>query len=147
MGHPSSEEISVKVASQKKQGTESDNAYNCPIIAVPEFELWKAISPEPSNGATPNFQHKVQRVCSIDRRPHPLPTMYAFGASASECTWWPIINCLLYTCKLSTSQPSLTCYIYPLNPIPNPTHSPVHSLNKLLSYLFIIRIVYLGQRL
>ena len=84
VGLPNNEERSPKVASGRKHETVPDNTYFCPIIAVSEFQLWKAIAPEPSNGGRPNFQLEVRRVCTIYRRPHPLPVNYALGASASE---------------------------------------------------------------
>ena len=58
--------------------------------------FWKAIAPQPSNGGTPNLELRVCRVCSIDRRPHPLPVIYAYGASASDYTCRPNIHYLLY---------------------------------------------------
>ena len=51
---------------------------------------------EPSNGATPKLSTRSVRVCSIDRRPYPLPVIYVFGANTSEYTWCPIISYLLY---------------------------------------------------
>ena len=105
VGPPNNEERSPKVASGRKHGAVSDNTYFSPIIAVSEFQLWKAIAPEPSNGGTPNFQPEVRRVSTIDRSPRPLPVIYALGASASEYTWWPIISGLLY--RLETRCESL----------------------------------------
>jgi len=105
---PKNEERSPKVASGRKHGTVSDNTYFCPIIAVSEFQLWKAIAPEPSNGGTPNFQLEVRRVRAIERRPRPLPVIYALGASAPEYTWWPIISGLLY--QVTLHETSITNY-------------------------------------
>ena len=86
VGPPNNEERLPKVTSGRKHGAVSGNTYFCPIIAVSEFQLWKAIAPEPRHGETPNFQPEVR----------PLPVIYALGASASEYTWWPIISGLLY---------------------------------------------------
>ena len=47
---PNAAEILPTVALKKKQGTESDNTYNCPILI---YYFWKAIAPEPSNKGTP----------------------------------------------------------------------------------------------
>ena len=95
VGLPNNEERSLKVASERKHRTMSNNTYLCPIIAVSKFLLWKAIAPEPSNGGTPNFQLEVRRVCTIDKSPRSLPVIYALGASTSEYTWGPIISGLL----------------------------------------------------
>ena len=93
VGLSKNEERSPKVASGRKHGT--DNTYFCPIIAVSEFQLRKAIAPEPTNGGRPNFQLEERRVCTINRSPRPLPVIYTLSASASEYTWWTIISGLL----------------------------------------------------
>ena len=51
-------EILLMVALKKRQGMESDNTYNCPI-----FDIF-GLTPEPSNGGTPNLELRVQRVYS-----------------------------------------------------------------------------------
>ena len=49
MEFPNAAETLPIVAIEKKQVTESDNTYNCPII-----EMQKFIAPDISNGGTPN---------------------------------------------------------------------------------------------
>ena len=61
---PNAAEILPTVALEKRQGTESDNTYNCPIFGYIRTYLWKA--KEPSNGGTPNLELRVRRVCCID---------------------------------------------------------------------------------
>jgi hypothetical protein len=56
------------VVSEKKHVVpmQSNYTYNCPVIAVSELELWKAVAQKPSNGRVPKFHLKVQKVCAID---------------------------------------------------------------------------------
>ena len=90
---PNAAEILLTVILEKRQGTESDNTYNCPIFDISDLPLEGA--PEPSNGGTPNLEFRVRRVCSINRRPHPLPVIYVYGASTSDYTCCPNIHYLL----------------------------------------------------
>ena len=46
----------------------------------------------------------MRRVCSIDRRPHPLPVIYAYSASASDYTCRPSTHYLLYLCSKQNSS-------------------------------------------
>ena len=89
---PNDAEISPTVALEKRQGTESGNTYNCPIIDTFRLYLWKTIAPKTSNGGTPNLKLRVRRVYIIDRRPHPLPIIYVYGASASNYTIIPVVS-------------------------------------------------------
>ena len=84
---PNDEENSPKLASEKKHGNLHLSDHSCVRILN-----WKAIAPEPSNGGTPNFQHKVRRIRSVDQRPRPLPVIYVFSASEYQlltvhCAW------------------------------------------------------------
>ena len=62
---PENVKISEKVPSEK-QGVSYDNTAIRPIIPLSKNDLWLAVVPEASNRESPNFQLKVQLVCSID---------------------------------------------------------------------------------
>lgn len=49
-------ELLLKVTSQKGQGTESENAYNCLIIDAFGRYIRKAIAPEASSRGTPKLE-------------------------------------------------------------------------------------------
>ena len=51
----------------------------CFITATFGHYIWKAISAEASKRGTTNMKLELQRVCSIDRMPHPLPVIYTCG--------------------------------------------------------------------
>ena len=85
-----------KLVQRKQRGAASDNAYNCPIIAVSEFCLSQIITPELNKRATPNLQRTVRWMCNIDGRSRPLLQLYNFCASMYEYGWCPIIDNLLY---------------------------------------------------
>jgi len=84
-----------EVALQKREGTKSENT-SCPIIHMFGCYFWKAIAPEESNRGTPELELEVQRVCSLDRRPGPLPIIYMYGASTSDYTCHPNIHYSLF---------------------------------------------------
>lgn len=56
---PSAAEILPTVTLQKRQETESENAYIILIIDTFEHYLWKAIAPEARNKGTPNLELEV----------------------------------------------------------------------------------------
>ena len=77
-------EITSIVTVEKKWGTESDNTYNCPIMLYLDINfgmlLWF------QNQATENTKLETQSVKGLQcqLKPHPLPVIYAFGASMSN---------------------------------------------------------------
>jgi len=50
------------------------------------------LSPERNVRETPNFGCIVRWVHTINGGSCPLPVLYAFHASASDYSWWPIID-------------------------------------------------------
>lgn len=48
-----------KVTSQKGQGTESENAYNCPIVYAFGHYIRKAIAPKARNRGTSKLEFEV----------------------------------------------------------------------------------------
>jgi len=81
---PKAADNSLRVASEKQHGTESENTCNFPIFETFGRYIWKAIAPRSKHSGTPNLELEVRRVCTIDGSPHPLPVIYTFGASASD---------------------------------------------------------------
>lgn len=90
-----STEILQKVALQKRQGTESENAYSCSITDTFGCHLWKATAPESSNRGSPKLGLEVWRIRTIDGRPRPLLEVYTNGASTSNYICHPNIHYLL----------------------------------------------------
>jgi len=92
---PEVADYSPRVASEKQHGTESENTCNFPIFDTFGGYIWKAIAPRSKHLGTPKLELAVQRVCTIDGSPHPLPVIYTYGASASDYTCRPNIHYLL----------------------------------------------------
>jgi len=57
---PKVAENSPRVASEKQDGTESENTYNIPTIDTFGHYVWKAITPEASNWGTPKLELKCE---------------------------------------------------------------------------------------
>jgi len=55
----------------------------------------------------PNLERKVRGIHTIEGGSRPLPVWYVFCASASDYSWWSIIDCLLYIHVHSFSFPIL----------------------------------------
>ena len=66
-------EILLSVALRKTQGTQSENVMceHCCIRTL-HLDTTDNIAPESCKRGTPNLELKLRRVCSIDRKPHPL---------------------------------------------------------------------------
>ena len=52
----------------------------------------------------PNLERKVRGIHTIDGGSRPLPVWYAFRASASDYSWWSIIDYLLYCNSLASNS-------------------------------------------
>ena len=87
-------EILLKVALQKRQGTESENAYSCSITDTFRCHLWKAIAPESSNRGSPNWDSKCEGYVLL-MEGLTLLEVYTYGASASNYICHPNIHYLL----------------------------------------------------
>ena len=87
---------SLRVASEKQHGTESENTWNFPIFDTFGRYIWKAIAPRSKHSGTPKLELGVQRVCTIEGSPHPLLVIYTYGTSASDYTHHQNIHYLLY---------------------------------------------------
>ena len=93
---PELAENSLRVASEKQHGMESENTCNFPIFDTFGRYVWKAVAPEASNSGTPKLELEVQRVRTINGSPHPLLVIYTYGAGASDYTCHPNTHYLLY---------------------------------------------------
>jgi len=60
--------------------------------------LLESYSSRTEHSGTPKLGLEVQRACTIDGSPHPLPVIYTYGAGVSDytCTCRPNIHHLLY---------------------------------------------------
>jgi len=63
---------------------ESENAYNCPIVATFGHYIWKATPSEASKSGTPNLELELRRFCGIEQMPCPLLVIYMLNARISE---------------------------------------------------------------
>ena len=70
------------------QWTASNHIY----IGVFKFYIWQTVTPELNKRETPSLGRTVRWVHSIDGRSCPLPVMYIFGTSVSDCAWCLIID-------------------------------------------------------
>jgi len=77
---------------------------NFPIIDTFWRYFWKAIAPEASNSGTPKLGFKVQRVCTINRSPHPLLVTNMYGKGLSDYTRHLNIHHLLYITESTDSM-------------------------------------------
>jgi len=88
--------IFPKVTLQRRLGMESENAYNCPIVATFGHYIWKATPSEASKSGTPNLELELRRFCGIEQMPCPLLVIYTYGASTSNYTCHPNMHYLLH---------------------------------------------------
>ena len=104
------------------------------------------------HSGTPKLEFEVQRVCTIDGSPHPLPAIYTCGASASDYTCRPNIYYSLYI-YTSSSLTSFAYYLLPdcacsaAAPQIVPTFSVRHLYQRTCTVELLIRVLPLSYAL
>ena len=98
-----------RVASENWHGAESENKYKFSNHWYFLTLLLESYSSRSKQFRDIKIGIQVQRVCTINRSPHPLPVIYMYGTGVSDYTCHPNIHHLLYIIESTDSMIDSIC--------------------------------------
>ena len=90
----------------------SENTLNCPITDTFGCYIWKAETDEASNTGTPKLELKMQRDCTINQIPHPLPAIRTTQVHPIIYTCCSNIHYLLHMMQLFSSHHYVALHLF-----------------------------------